>query len=45
MLGEVCKKMAEVIETQRLQRSGYGAQDPLLRRLDPAAPSAKPAKK
>jgi hypothetical protein len=34
MLGEVCQKMAEFIEMQRLQRSGYASQDPLLKRLD-----------
>jgi hypothetical protein len=33
MMGQVCSKVADLIEAQRLQRSGY-AQDQYLRRLD-----------
>jgi hypothetical protein len=34
MLGQVCQKLADVVEQQRLQRSGYGPQEKFLERLD-----------
>jgi hypothetical protein len=30
----VCSKVADLIESQRLERAGYARNDPLLRRLD-----------
>jgi hypothetical protein len=33
MLGQVCSKVADLIETQRLERAGY-SQNTYLRRLD-----------
>ena len=38
-LGTLCARMAEVLEAQRLTRSGYGPQGKFLERLDrPASP-------
>lgn len=34
LLGQVCGKMADLIETQRLQRAGYEKQERYLERLD-----------
>ncbi|HLL54028.1 MAG TPA: hypothetical protein VK447_10800 [Myxococcaceae bacterium] len=34
LLSQVCTKMADFIETQRLQRAGYEAQETYLERLD-----------
>lgn len=36
MLGQVCAKVADVIEAQRLERQGYSAQNQVLRRMDEA---------
>ncbi|ATB31424.1 hypothetical protein [Melittangium boletus] len=44
VLGQVCTKVADLIETQRLERSGY-SQNTLLRRLDRPAEEAKSQKK
>ena len=33
-MGELCGKVADLIETQRLERAGYRNQDVKLRRLD-----------
>jgi hypothetical protein len=33
-LGQVCAKVADLIEAQRLQRQGYSQQNDFLRRLD-----------
>jgi hypothetical protein len=33
-LGQVCAKVADVIEAQRLERQGYSQQNDFLRRLD-----------
>ena len=43
-VGELCGKVADLIETQRLARAGYGSQDVKLRRLDTdeAPPGAPP---
>lgn len=38
LLGQVCGKVADLIETQRLQRSGYEKQERFLERLDKDAP-------
>jgi hypothetical protein len=38
-LGVLCGRVADLVEAQRLARSGYGDQDRFLERLDrPAAP-------
>ncbi len=42
LMGQVCTKVADLIETQRLERAGYAKQDPTLRRLD--TPDAEPKK-
>jgi hypothetical protein len=34
MLGQVCAKVADVIEAQRLERQGYAEQNRFLRRMD-----------
>jgi len=34
LLGQVCSKVADLIETQRLERAGYAQKDAYLRRLD-----------
>lgn len=34
-LGQVCAKVADLIEAQRLQRQGYTQQNDFLRRVDP----------
>ncbi len=33
-IGQVCAKVADLIEAQRLQRQGYSQQNDFLRRLD-----------
>ena len=33
-LGQVCAKVADLIEAQRLERQGYAQQQEVLRRLD-----------
>jgi hypothetical protein len=38
-LGQVCAKVADLIEAQRLERQGYSQQNHLLRRLDQEPPS------
>jgi hypothetical protein len=43
VLGQVCTKVADLIETQRLERAGY-SQNTLLQRLD-QPPAAEPPKK
>ncbi len=43
-LGQVCAKVADLIEAQRLQRQGYTQQQDFLRRLD-QEPGASPRKK
>ncbi|EPX64664.1 hypothetical protein [Cystobacter fuscus] len=43
VLGQVCTKVADVIETQRLERAGY-AQNTLLRRLDTPEDEQAPKK-
>ena len=43
VLGQVCTRVADVIETQRLERAGY-SQNTLLRRLD-TEPGTKPPEK
>ncbi|MDC0713910.1 hypothetical protein POL68_35925 [Stigmatella sp. ncwal1] len=42
-LGQVCAKVADLIEAQRLERQGYTQQNNFLRRLDqdPVPPSKK----
>jgi hypothetical protein len=42
-LGQVCSKVADLIEAQRLQRQGYSQQNDFLRRLD-QEPSHEPKK-
>lgn len=44
MVGQVCAKVADLIEAQRLERAGY-AQDTLLRRLDTPGAEAERKKK
>jgi hypothetical protein len=39
LLGQFCAKMADVIESQRLARAGFGRQDKFLERLDYSQPS------
>jgi uncharacterized protein (DUF1778 family) len=34
MLSQVCSKVADLIETQRLERAGYAQKDAYLHRLD-----------
>ena len=34
MLGQVCGKLADVVDSQRLQRNGYEKQERYLERLD-----------
>jgi hypothetical protein len=41
LLSQVCSKLADVIETQRLQRSGYAPQEKYLERLDEKGQPAK----
>ncbi|MFL5344885.1 MAG: hypothetical protein ACJ8AT_08825 [Hyalangium sp.] len=41
-LGQVCAKVADLIEAQRLQRQGYSQQNNFLRRVDqPPGPEPK----
>ncbi|SEK29150.1 hypothetical protein SAMN05444354_101203 [Stigmatella aurantiaca] len=42
-LGQVCAKVADLIEAQRLERQGYSQQNHFLRRVDqePASPPKK----
>lgn len=40
LLGQVCSKVADLIETQRLERAGY-SQNTYLRRLDTAETDAE----
>jgi hypothetical protein len=35
VLGQVCGKVADLIEAQRLERQGYSQQNDFLRRVDP----------
>ncbi|MBM7118632.1 hypothetical protein [Archangium primigenium] len=42
VLGQVCTKVADVIESQRLERAGY-AQNTLLQRLDKPPADAPPS--
>ncbi len=44
VLGQVCSKVADIIETQRLERAGY-SQNTYLRRLDNPPPSSVEPKK
>jgi len=44
LLGQVCGKLADLIETQRLQRNGYEKQERFLERLDKAADPKPDAK-
>ncbi|HEX8434674.1 hypothetical protein [Archangium sp.] len=44
MLGQVCSKVADLIETQRLERAGYAQKDAYLHRLD-TPPAGKEQKK
>lgn len=37
-LGTLCTRLADLVESQRLQRAGYHAQDRFLERLDRRAP-------
>lgn len=41
LLSQVCTKVADLIETQRLQRAGYGPQEKFLERTDENAKGAK----
>lgn len=43
-LGQVCSKVADLIEAQRLERQGYSQQQDFLRRLD-QEPDQRPKKK
>jgi len=43
VLSQVCTKVADLIEAQRLERSGY-SQNTLLQRLDRPAEETKPKK-
>lgn len=43
MLGQVCSKVADLIETQRLERAGY-SQNTYLRRLDTPETDARQKK-
>jgi uncharacterized protein (DUF1778 family) len=43
MLSQVCSKVADLIETQRLERAGYAQKDAYLRRLD--TPPGEPERK
>ena len=43
LLGQVCSKVADLIETQRLERAG-SSQNTYLRRLDTPETDAKPKK-
>lgn len=38
LLGQFCAKMADLIESQRLARAGFGHQDKFLERLDYSRP-------
>lgn len=43
LLGQVCEKMADLVETQRLKRAGYEEQGKFLERLDlPPRPKGSP---
>ena len=42
MLGQVCAKVADLIEAQRLERQGYADQQRYLRRVDAPAADAAP---
>jgi hypothetical protein len=44
LLGQVCSKVADLIETQRLERAGY-SQNTYLRRLDNQEADAEQKKK
>jgi hypothetical protein len=41
-LGVLCARTAELLEAQRLARSGYGAQGKFLERLEPPGPPERP---
>jgi hypothetical protein len=41
MLGQVCQKLAEAVEAQRLEREGHARPGAFLRRVDPPNDSAK----
>lgn len=47
MLSEVCAKMADYVEAQRLAKAGFEEQGKFLERLDPASqhPGAQPKDK
>jgi hypothetical protein len=45
VLGQVCSKVADLIEAQRLERQGYSQQQDFLRRLDQEPGPQVPKKK
>lgn len=45
LLSQVCTKVADLIETQRLERAGYSQSDTYLRRLDTPPASGDEARK
>jgi hypothetical protein len=44
VLGQVCGKVADLIEAQRLERQGYSQQNDFLRRVDPEKNPQSPKK-
>ena len=44
-LGQVCAKVADLIEAQRLERQGYARQQDFLRRMDPEPDTRQGPKK
>ena len=44
LLGQVCAKLADAVEAQRLARTGYSQQGEFLERTDPGATSKPPSK-